>query len=342
MAAACPNPYVLQPLPNVSVIIPAYRQAAPLARAIESVLLQTYRDFELQVVDDSGDESLRALVEKYAGVSYLAQPSQGPGAARNRGLELTRGRYVISLDHDDEWDASFLERAVNAMEELNADVVWMNFRICGMHNRTDCLKASPAGRSLFASQKSDSWMMTPEQARQFYLWRMAPLSNSALLLRREKLGAGWYEKAMVADDWLLMARLLINPELRAGLVATPSWTKYEDGSQHSLWSQDTGRRCVHDVTYAWQNFASAFNISDRKKVRLYLANLHYKLAYHCFWAADNAEARDNMRLGYRLAGITRQSLLLVVIFALRKLARALGLPPLSSLTRASKHPVSRA
>ena len=103
--------------PTVSIVIPAYRKAATLARALQSVVNQSYRDFELHVVDDSGNEDLRPLVARYAVTSYTPQNCQGPGAARNRGLALCTGRYVISLDHDDEWDPDFLERAIQAIHQ---------------------------------------------------------------------------------------------------------------------------------------------------------------------------------------------------------------------------------
>lgn len=323
--------------PTVSIVIPAYRKAATLARALQSVATQSYRDFELHVVDDSGNEDLRPLVEQFTGATYTPQNSQGPGAARNRGLALCTGRYVISLDHDDEWDRDFLQRAVEAIERHDADAIWMNFRISGIRDRADCLATSPSRRKLFAHQTGDSWLMPHDQACHFFVGRMAPLSNSAMLFRREKLGAGWYAKAMMADDWLLMARLLMDPKIKTGIVARPSWTKHEDGSHRSLWSQETGRRCVHDVTYAWQHYAPSMTPADQQRVRLYLGNLHYKLAYHCFWAGDHAEGRDNVRLGRNLAGTTGQSVLLVMIYVLRKLARAAGLPPLSTLNRAPKH-----
>ncbi|WP_425510011.1 glycosyltransferase [Verrucomicrobium spinosum] len=110
---------------------------------------------------------------------------------------MCTGRYVISLDHDDEWDPDFLERAIQAIEYHHADTIWMNFRISGIRDRADCLATSPSRRKLFARQTEKSWLMPYDQACRFYLGRMAPLSNSALLYRRDKLGPGWYEKAMM-------------------------------------------------------------------------------------------------------------------------------------------------
>ncbi|WP_075087194.1 glycosyltransferase family 2 protein [Verrucomicrobium spinosum] len=62
--------------PTVSIVIPAYRKAATLARALQSVVNQSYRDFELHVVDDSGNEDLRPLVARYAVTSYTPQNCQ--------------------------------------------------------------------------------------------------------------------------------------------------------------------------------------------------------------------------------------------------------------------------
>lgn len=86
--------------PLVSVVIPCYNQARFLGAAIESVLAQSYRNFELIAVDDGSSDETEAVAESY-GVRCLRQPNQGMSAARNTGLAACQGEHVVFLDADD-------------------------------------------------------------------------------------------------------------------------------------------------------------------------------------------------------------------------------------------------
>lgn len=85
----------------VSVIIPCYNQARFLSEAIESVLAQTYKNFEIIVIDDGSTDNTRQIVEQYEEVRYLRQENQGVASARNLGLRLSKGEYLVFLDADD-------------------------------------------------------------------------------------------------------------------------------------------------------------------------------------------------------------------------------------------------
>ncbi len=89
----------------VSVVIPVWNGERYLAEAIESVLAQTHRDFELIIVDDGSSDATATMAEGYARldprVRLVRQPNQGVAAARNTGLEVARSQWVACLDHDD-------------------------------------------------------------------------------------------------------------------------------------------------------------------------------------------------------------------------------------------------
>src|SRR5689334_6850738 len=92
--------------PLVSVVIPAFNRAFILPEALDSVLAQTWKDFEVLVVDDGSTDNTEEVLEPYVarhGVRFLRQANQGPAAARNRGIEAARGKYVAFLDSDDLW-----------------------------------------------------------------------------------------------------------------------------------------------------------------------------------------------------------------------------------------------
>ena len=102
----------------ITVVIPTYNRYGLLKVAIDSVLDQSYRDFELIVVDDGSTDDTHALVRSYGdSLVYLKQENQGPSAARNRGIEESRGSLVAFLDSDDRWHPDKLLIQIEAMEE---------------------------------------------------------------------------------------------------------------------------------------------------------------------------------------------------------------------------------
>lgn len=94
-----------------SVIIPLYNKAPYVAKAIESVLGQTYRDFEVIVIDDgSTDQSLEvAKTFENKSITIVSQPNSGVSTARNNGVKLAKHPYICFLDADDWWHPTFLE-----------------------------------------------------------------------------------------------------------------------------------------------------------------------------------------------------------------------------------------
>jgi len=86
--------------PKVSVIIPTYNCARYIPEAIESVLNQTYKDFEIIVVDDGSTDNTKEVLNRYIIenlIKYIYQNNQGPGAARNTGIKAAKGEYVHSF-----------------------------------------------------------------------------------------------------------------------------------------------------------------------------------------------------------------------------------------------------
>ena len=98
--------------PLISVIIPTYNRAEVLARAVQSVLEQSFTDFELLVVDDgSTDETASVLAQ------FFDTRLKGVSAARNAGLHVAKGDFFALLDSDDFWEKEKLERQISFMKE---------------------------------------------------------------------------------------------------------------------------------------------------------------------------------------------------------------------------------
>src|SRR5438105_2939631 len=110
--------------PAVSVILPVYNGEQYLRFAIESVLDQTLRDFELLVIDDGSKDSTPEIARvSDPRVRYVRQENTGVAGAFNHGLRLSRGRYISWLSHDDVFLPEKLERQVAALERLAGPAV---------------------------------------------------------------------------------------------------------------------------------------------------------------------------------------------------------------------------
>ncbi len=110
---------------SVSIIIPTYNREKLVQKAIKSVLDQTYKDFELIVVDDASTDLTQSVVEQFADsrIRYLRhEKNAGVCAARNTGLAAAQGFYVAFLDSDDEWLPDKLKKQVGLFQAGSDDV----------------------------------------------------------------------------------------------------------------------------------------------------------------------------------------------------------------------------
>ena len=103
---------------KVSIIIPTYNRADLLREALDSVLAQTYQEFELLVVDDGSTDNTRELVAGYGErTAYVFQENRGVSSARNLGIQSSTGEFIAFLDSDDLWLPEKLEQQVTIMEQ---------------------------------------------------------------------------------------------------------------------------------------------------------------------------------------------------------------------------------
>lgn len=124
-------------MPLVSVILPTRNRADLIGRSIRSVLSQSFRDFELIIVDDNSSDNTADVVRGFHDdrVIYDRLPAnKGAAAARNRGVELAKGRIIAFQDDDDEWIQGKLEKEVKVFEENtypDLGIVFTNMWVIG-------------------------------------------------------------------------------------------------------------------------------------------------------------------------------------------------------------------
>jgi glycosyltransferase involved in cell wall biosynthesis len=110
---------MMQANPFVSVIIPTFNRAYCLGKTLDSVLSQSFTDFEVIVIDDGSTDDTKEVVNNYSSVNYfLLDKNEGVSFARNYGIDKARGKYICFLDSDDLWE----------VKKLEVQVQWMNLR----------------------------------------------------------------------------------------------------------------------------------------------------------------------------------------------------------------------
>ncbi len=218
----------------VSVIIPSYDRWPMLGEAVDSVLVQTAREYELIVVDDgSTDETPRRLRDYGARLTMLSQSRRGVAAARNLGARQASGQYLAFLDSDDLWHPLKLERQLAFMESnleveiCQTDEIWVRngVRVNPRHKHR-----KPSGDIFRASLA------------------LCLVSPSAVMMRRdlfERVG-GFDESLPVCEDYDLWLRIVKDTEVP--LIPETLVTKrggHADQLSRSTWGFDRFR--VHSI-----------------------------------------------------------------------------------------------
>lgn len=121
--------------PLVSVVVPVYNARNSIARCLNSICGQTYKELEILVLDDGSKDDSLAICQQLAAqdprIRVVSKPNAGVSATRNLGLDLARGKYIQFVDSDDSILPEYTQRLVDAAEQSGADLVisayWMIF-----------------------------------------------------------------------------------------------------------------------------------------------------------------------------------------------------------------------
>ena len=113
-------------MPELSIIVPVYKVEPYLRRCIDSILAQTFRDFELILIDDGSPDNCGAICDEYAAkdsrIIVIHQKNQGVSAARNAGLDIAKGTYLGFVDSDDWIEPEMYETMIATAKEKQVDV----------------------------------------------------------------------------------------------------------------------------------------------------------------------------------------------------------------------------
>jgi len=183
-------------MPKVTVVIPTYNCAKYLPDAINSVLNQTYKDFEIIVVDDGSTDGTKKVMESYMQkyqdrFRYFYQQNNGVAAARNRSIEEAKGEYIALLDADDEFVPNALEECI----------------VAAKHNKSDWYIAD-----IFRLEDDKKEIRVSNIPNKDYLINILKtyfIKTAFFYTRKSLLDIGLYDKNfMVFEDWDLNIRML--------------------------------------------------------------------------------------------------------------------------------------
>ncbi len=191
--------------PTVSVVIPTFNRSNFVSNAIDSVLKQTYKDYEIIVVDDGSTDDTAEKLSAYVNqIRYVYQKNQGVSAARNKGIELARGEWIALLDSDDLWLPIKLECQLRAIKRLGKE-----FGACF----TDCTFCGNPNADLSAFEQAglqtDSEFAPLSDPFKYILARYPSIYVQSLIVLHSlcKELNGFDEHMIVAEDTDLLFRL---------------------------------------------------------------------------------------------------------------------------------------
>lgn len=213
------------PVPKVSVVIPAYNHAKFIAASIDSVLQQTFADYEIIVVNDGSPDNTAEVLSSLRNrgqVIYLEQANSGQAAARNRGIRTAQGEYIALLDDDDCWPPNKLAWQV---ERLESDPTLLLVAGDTRESLADVLRDQvlPVGDPDFATLES-------------IIVRNPIVSPGQTLIRKSALAAvgGFNESIWGADDWDLYLRLSRLGRLELHLRPTLFYRRHAGNASHHM------------------------------------------------------------------------------------------------------------
>lgn len=222
--------------PSVSIVVPVYNAEKYLGEAIESVLNQTYTNFELLLIDDNSTDNSKQICKEYARKDNRIvlfennTENHGPGPTRNIGLDNATGVFIYFMDADDWIDENLLECAVRRMQETNADIVQVG-AIYGRNDGKELEKYCWKGKDLLTKE---------EISKDFNdFWNNNRNSLWLYLFRWEKVKKVRFENIIIGEDICYTIDALANAEKIAYIPKLLYHYRFVDGSTSHRWVPNT-------------------------------------------------------------------------------------------------------
>jgi len=255
--------------PKVSVVIPTYNNASLLPETLDGVMRQSFRDFELIVVDDGSTDDTAQVVRSYERqVDYWYQDNLGPAAARNKGVSLARGEYIAFCDHDDVWNERHLEVLSHCFSSHPASALaFDNAEYFGESESEPRLHLKQQVIQLFLKGR-----VTPE----VLLWHY-PIATMSVVMFKKALFAqlgGLNERIIALDDLHFYLRLAVREEIRYVDYVGCQKRVTKNNLSQQVNIKEVNIQYLEDL---WQNHPEVVSAIGPLNFRLRLARKYFKL-----------------------------------------------------------------
>jgi glycosyltransferase involved in cell wall biosynthesis len=255
--------------PRVSVVIPAYNCSAKVKEAIESVLAQTYTDYEVVVIDDGSTDDTEPVVRSFGDrVVYFRQNNQGAGTARNSGIKRSSGEYIAFLDSDDLWSPEKLDEQIPLLEhDLELGLVYSDWAVMSENGAVEesYLRKLPSA-SGYVFDKLVQWGFI--------------LTSGVVVRRACLLDVGDFDSSLsIAQDYDLWLRICYR--WKVALVNRPLVTKR---SWNGSLSSNLPKTAVERIALFEKTLVNFNDMppESRRIVRRQLALNYWDVGYHYF------------------------------------------------------------
>jgi glycosyltransferase involved in cell wall biosynthesis len=281
-------------MPQVSVILPVYNREACVERAVRSVLEQTFRSFELVVVDDGSTDGTRRVLDRFgSAIRVIEQEHAGAYAARNHGARQARAELLAFADSDDAWFPQLLALEVPLMRRPEVGLVFAD----AVHVTSPEPGAGRTGRTCFQVSPPRRGRVAAE-----FAWANFVPTCTALVRRRcfDEVG-GFSEASEISSDYLTWYRIALHHELDYVDAVVAEYTVHAAGISFQL-----GRA----VEARLRLFAREMEDAKDPAVRTVLRRLIFNLSMSLALAALRGRARTvshPLRLALSTGWATAQS-----------------------------------
>lgn len=221
---------------KVSIIMPVFNAEKYLNDAIESVLNQTYTDFELLLIDDMSTDNSKAISEEYSKkdnriiVFENNTENHGPGPTRNIGLDNATGEFIYFMDADDWIDKNLLKDCIDRMKETDADIVQLGI-VC---------EQGDGKKPIEYYHKENNLITRSTIEKDFvYFWKENRFSLTLNLLRRERVKSIRFENMISGEDISYVLDAFCNAEKIAYISKALYHYRYVEGSTSRRWNKET-------------------------------------------------------------------------------------------------------
>lgn len=293
--------------PAVSVIVPTYNRQALLPRALDSVVAQTFDNWEIVLVDDGSTDGTEDVAARYQQrlkerFIYIRQLNLGSSRARNRGIDACNGRFVAFLDSDDEFLPTKLERQLELFD-LRPDLglVYSDYAFVdldGVRHESAFDTTHPTARTVPYESVGPCLCVCKGDLFDVLI-RAYFISTIVGMVRREVLGTSvrFPVDQIFGEEWLFY--LTVAKSCRAGFVDEPlSVYHYQRGSL-SRTDKRRNARCYHNLLRAIHNTFDDLSHEQRRAVRRNLGRLGRQLGCSAYRAGHYADALAHFAESFR-------------------------------------------